>query len=292
MAILQAARNSGLGKHIGTLSDEQIGYTGHLVVTVQSFSVLTSFFGRVSFAFFLLSVVGDAKVAARNTLYGLVVVQILVNALVVVQVYTQCGAKMSALWNPEVAKTAHCSAADVETYIGYVQASINSLCDLVLTILPITIVWNLRMPSGTKVALAGLLCLSSFAFVASIAKAVEIRLLSSGPDFTYHFALLQYFVVVECDVVMIAASMPMLRPLWRKIDAGPNAPSYDHSSRAQTGGTKLRTMPDGTRISDDEEHMLSVLPERGIQRTMETDVRTESLEKERVDVSVKSLDWK
>lgn len=260
-------------------------------MTIESFSVLTSFLGRVSFAFFLLSVIGHTKEAARMTLYALIIVQVVINGLVIIQVYTQCGSKMSALWDPAVAATAHCINPDVETYIGYVQASLNSLCDLVLTILPVTIVWNLRLPTDTKVGLAALLCLSSFAFVASIAKAVEIRLLSSGPDFTYHFALLQYFVVVECDIVIIAASMPMLRALWRKDENGHSGPSGQDTSRLTSTRNKISVMPDGTRISDDEEHMLSVLPGNGIQRTVETDVHTDSKD-DGMEVSVESLDWK
>ncbi|GAB7347742.1 hypothetical protein MBLNU459_g5294t1 [Dothideomycetes sp. NU459] len=295
VAILQAAKDAGLGYHIDQLTVPQIMRTGHFVITVESFSVLTSFFGRVSFACFLLSVVGHTKRATRVTLFTLIAVQIIINAVVIIQVYTQCGSKMEALWNPSVHESAHCSAPEVETYIGYCQASLNSLSDLVLTILPLTIVWSLSLPSATKAAVGALLCLSSFALVASIAKAIEIQLLSSGPDFTWHFAILQYCVVVECDVVMIAASMPMLRALWRDGSNDAHSPSYLGSGSRRPTLNRIATLNDGTVILDDEERALSVLSDAGIRMAYSSKVRSGSCDKNQDEVDVSSdisLGWR
>ena len=151
----------GLGRHIEALPGAHISKVGHWVVISESFSVLTSYFGRMSFSAFLLSVIGKVASPQRWILWGVIGINTFVNVLVIIQVYAQCGKDLSALWNPAVAAVAHCQAADVETYIGYFQAGTNSLCDLILTILPLTIVWKLQLPTQTKVALAALLCLSS-----------------------------------------------------------------------------------------------------------------------------------
>lgn len=119
----------------------------------------------------------------------------------------------------------------------------------------------------------------SSAFVASVAKAVEIRQLSNGPDFTYNFAVLQYCVVGENNTVMIAASIPMLRALFIK-DKGANQKSNYHSG-SQANRTnpqvsrKTGTHVSATHVDEDEEMMLGDMPKQGgITRTVGTVITT------------------
>ena len=109
-----------------------------------------------------------------------------------------------------------------------------------------------------------------------MAKAVEIRQLSNGDDFTYNFAILQFCVVSENNIVMIAASIPMLRALFIKEKAGTSAPN----GSSQPNGSKFPTRKNGTHVTatklsdDDEEHMLGDMPKEGITRTVGTIVTT------------------
>ena len=164
VALLQLARDHGLGVHITVLEAAgdyaDIMTQGRLNKINETFSITTSYFGRMSFAVFMLSVIGRTERPRRIVLWSLVVVDTIINVVVIVQIYTQCGIHVDALWNQEVARTAYCLAAEVETYLGYAQASLNSICDLVLTILPITVVARLQMNPSTKYGLLALLTLS------------------------------------------------------------------------------------------------------------------------------------
>lgn len=182
--LLTMAVKYGLGKHIGRLSAQEISTTVHYSFVSESFSITTSYFGRISFAVFLLSVLGNTAKTRRNILYSLIVIDTLINAICLIQIYAQCGTHIDAFWRPEVAAMGYCENPKVELYISYVQASTNSFADLVLTIIPITIVYKLKFPMATKLGLGALLTLSSFALIASVAKAVEIQQLANGPDFT------------------------------------------------------------------------------------------------------------
>lgn len=182
--LLTMAQKYGLGRHIGTLQGPNISKAAHYMHVSESFSIITSYFGRISFAVFLLSVMGKTAKTRRHILFALIIIDTIINVIVAIQTYSQCGSHINALWHPALQKLGYCESPDVETYIGYVQASINSLCDLVLTIIPITIVYKLKMPRSTKLGLGALLTLSSFALIASIAKAIEIQQLAKGPDFT------------------------------------------------------------------------------------------------------------
>jgi len=159
-ALLTAAREAGMGRHIFDLEPAQIGQIGHYIVTLESFSVIVSYFGRMSFAAFLLSVIGSQSKGERIFLWAMIISDTIINTFVVIQSYADCGVHLSANWDPAVAAIAHCQPATFATYLGYFQASLNSFCDLALTILPITIIRKLNMPMGTKIGLGALLMLS------------------------------------------------------------------------------------------------------------------------------------
>lgn len=141
-------------------------------------------FGRISFATFLLQLVGPTKRWQKAFLLGVIVTQLVVTIPTLIQIYTQCGAHLSAIWDPEVAAHTTCESPEVQVIIGFVQSGLNSLCDLVLTILPCFILWQLHMPIGTKIGLGAVLTLSVFALAASIVKAVEIKNLGARSDYT------------------------------------------------------------------------------------------------------------
>lgn len=149
-----------MGYHIYDLEPAQIGHVGHYINAIESFSVIVSYLGRMSFAAFLLSVIGTQSKYERWFLWAMIASDSFINLFVVIQTYADCGIHLSANWDPAVAAIAHCQPADFATYLGYVQASLNSFCDLALTILPITIIRKLQMPMGTKIGLGALLMLS------------------------------------------------------------------------------------------------------------------------------------
>jgi len=149
-----------MGYHIFDLEPAQIGQVGHYILSIQGWSVVVSYFGRMSFAAFLLSVIGSQSKYERWFLWALIGMETIINIFVVVQSYADCGIHLSANWNPAVAAIANCQPATFATYLGYVQASLNSFCDLSLTILPMAIIRKLQMPASTKIGLGALLMLS------------------------------------------------------------------------------------------------------------------------------------
>ena len=160
------------------------------------------------------------------------------------------------------------------------------------------IVWHLNMPMKTKALLSALLMLSvlyveptphgcssltvgSSALGASIVKAIEIKNLSFRNDFTWNMVALQMWVVVENNVVMIAASIPTLRALVRKDEetngvyyrSGPSA--YIETSFKGAAQTTQAIEPQRWRAGDgaSEEYILEELRDDRITKT--TDVHVE-----------------
>lgn len=89
----------------------------------------------------------------------------------------------------------------------------NSLTDLILTFLPYFMLKDLNMEFRNKIALSLLMGLSIFAMVACVVKTFELKVLDSRNDFTRHAAGFVVWSTVENYVVIVAASIPTLRPL-------------------------------------------------------------------------------
>jgi hypothetical protein len=89
----------------------------------------------------------------------------------------------------------------------------NSLSDLILTILPIIIIKKLNMEVRTRVVLCFILGLSFFAMIACIIKTIELKALGDRADFTYSTSNFVIWFTVEQYIVIIAASIPTVRPL-------------------------------------------------------------------------------
>ena len=127
-------------------------------------------FGRWSFSAHLLSILKGTGSKKRWCIKGVIAIQLVANGITVIQIWAQCGEHIEALWNLDVAAHVSCQSPDVQIVIAFVQSSLNSLCDVALTVIPALILWNLQIPRAEKLALGLTLTTSVLAFAASIVK--------------------------------------------------------------------------------------------------------------------------
>jgi hypothetical protein len=100
-----------LGRHFDSLTPDQQQTVLKLIIT--------SLFGRISFCAFLLHVISPADAAKNKTLWSIIAMQVVANLVCLVQIYSQCGSKVEALWDFSVAASAQCQSPMVQTLIGY-----------------------------------------------------------------------------------------------------------------------------------------------------------------------------
>lgn len=131
-AVFTVALHWGLGKHLADLDAQHRVKALMWIVISEPFAVLSSMFGRVGFAVYLLALLGPRDSAQRWALQAIVMVQVLANTATAVQILAQCGLKIAAQWDPVVAATAKCQSPLVETYFGYVQSCEWFSCDFEL----------------------------------------------------------------------------------------------------------------------------------------------------------------
>ena len=115
-------RHYGFGEHIWTLSPKRSVQGMKYAVLLEVPSILSSMWGRISFAVFLILLLGPTAWIKTSVLWAVIVVQAIAHVVVLIQIFVQCGPHPSALWNPAVREIAHCQDPEVQLVLGYVQS--------------------------------------------------------------------------------------------------------------------------------------------------------------------------
>ncbi|KAF8849911.1 hypothetical protein BDZ45DRAFT_603606 [Acephala macrosclerotiorum] len=238
MIFITLSHHFGWGRHFFYLDDYQKVTSMEMEFIAEPFGILCSTFGRVSFIILMFRLFGTTKYR-RWFLHFLIAQSLIVNLFTCITIFVQCG-DVRSLWDP-VGVPSKCWAPTAQADIGFFQGACNSMTDLILTVLPSSIFWTLQMKLRIKLGLAALLGLSIFALVASIIKTVKLQSLGERSDYTFNTVNFMNWVVVENSFVMIAASIPLMRPLFKKAKDSAmtrygQGSSYELGSRSQ--GTK------------------------------------------------------
>ncbi|EAW09939.1 putative integral membrane protein [Aspergillus clavatus NRRL 1] len=172
--------------------------------------VLTCVVAKISIALALLRL---TVTKMHTVLLWIVVGMSLIVGLVFFFVLTLECKPVSYFWT-RFTTEGTCLSTDTIINIAYLYSVTATLCDFILGLLPISLVWNLQMNRKSKVALAGIL---SMGCVASAAVIVRIPYLPSykEKEFLYATTDISIWSNVEASLGIMAGSLVTLRPLFR-----------------------------------------------------------------------------
>ncbi|KAE8356878.1 hypothetical protein BDV28DRAFT_126344 [Aspergillus coremiiformis] len=146
-------------------------------VVVQVLSVASTCVGRVAFILYLIPILSTRKIYKRS-LWVLLALQVIVNVLTIILILSQCR-DIRGVWDAEIASSTECMDGSVQLYYGYFQigkwnkneiphqhkererekkltqthTACNSSTDLILSVFPSIIFWNLRLRLRIKISL-------------------------------------------------------------------------------------------------------------------------------------------
>ncbi|KAH8683375.1 hypothetical protein BGZ60DRAFT_561061 [Tricladium varicosporioides] len=252
LAMLTVQYHYGLGRRFFYLTPQQKIEALKFNFAGQPLGIMAAAFGRNASCILMLQLFGTTNFRAR-LLWFTFWQSIIVNLLTCILIFVQCR-DVRALWDP-IGHPSVCWSPLVQEYTGFVQGGINSATDLFLTLLPIRIFWTLNISTKLKFGLGFVLGLSGMqvhsihhickykqakgcrsAFVASIIKTVELKAIGDRADFTFGTVDFFTWVIVEITLVDIAASVPLILPLFRKWGILSTAPSLPYGPPKPYGG--------------------------------------------------------
>jgi hypothetical protein len=188
----------------------------------------------------------------------------------------QCS-PVSYFWNRSI-PGGSCINIDVIIGIAYLYSGVAALCDFTFGLLPVVMIMNLNMPMKTKILLAPILSMAcvyvcpmlntrnptltvnhraSTAVVVRMAYIMDFK----KPDFLYDTVNIAIWSDIEQGLVITAASLATLRPLYRTVTESLN---LSHSaekvpSTAPPSRQWYRQPPSNPQPEPEEEKPLSFI---------------------------------
>ncbi|MCJ1433701.1 hypothetical protein MMC27_003065 [Xylographa pallens] len=223
-------------------------------------------------------------------LYSLSISCIIIVALCAVFLWTQCR-PVAALWDPSLVPICW-NPTILVTYS--ILAGVYSGCiDLYLAVWPMYVLYGLKINREKKLGLCFVLGLGICATVAAFYKCSRLPELYDVADYTYASGGLSVWSSVEPNIMIIAANLPTLRPIFLAVTRGQS--TTNSKSAAMQGSYKLHSVGRNSKnISGhggakeiyptdtvnlvhpaDEEGGVYMNTRGGITRTMSTTVTTE-----------------
>lgn len=103
-------------------------------------------------------------------------------SLAVIIVLSLSCVPLAALWTPSLRPHAKCLALKTEYNVAYVQSGFTIITDLLLTISPIVILWNVKIKTGKKIRICILMSLGLIATISNaLRNAFQSGLTSKDP---------------------------------------------------------------------------------------------------------------
>ncbi|KAJ9264107.1 hypothetical protein DTO271D3_5600 [Paecilomyces variotii] len=147
--------------------------------------------------------------------------------------------------------------------VSYFVSAVNIFTDICTALVPCFLLRHLQMRWKIKVITMGILSLGAFASVATTIRITYTWAYTAPSERFYTIGKIVMLTVLECDLGIIAGSMPMLRPLFRNL-----SPSYGASSMTPgksrdinlrtiggTGGrSHIKLSNNDTRMGDEQDY--------------------------------------
>ncbi|KAH7368264.1 hypothetical protein B0T11DRAFT_326459 [Plectosphaerella cucumerina] len=161
----------------------------------------------------------------KITLYSIMAGLVVTNFGCIIILLAECD-PVSAYWTG----VGKCWPAKIRIYSIYLTISYSVLTDLMCSLLPLVVVWNVRIPFKTKVSVCALMGLGLIATGFGIARASSLGLVTS--DLSWVYARTAIYSNAELYLGIIAANAALSRQIF-VFFFGEKEQKTNHSSYAQ-----------------------------------------------------------
>ncbi|OJD29988.1 cation-transporting atpase 4 [Diplodia corticola] len=195
------AANNGLGAH-----------EWHITPTMQKEAFKAFVFFEVAYCTSIILIkLSIALTLTRIVTDQTVILWILRTTIVVfssvtlsVAIYCLCQCQpIAKIWDPTI--EGHCHPSNIITALSMTVTVTSIISDIIISVLPIPLLWNVKINRYSKLAAGFLLSLGLFASICSMVRLAYTLALTSTDDYLFHI----YGVTVWCYQLTIPISNPV-----------------------------------------------------------------------------------
>ncbi|KAL2810780.1 hypothetical protein BJX63DRAFT_305004 [Aspergillus granulosus] len=180
-------------------------------------------------------------------------VVVLYSTWAIVSGFVNC-VPIAKFWDRELSGT--CLSFEA---LWFFNASMNITTDLTLLILPMPLLSQLHLPKKQKFALLAVFALGGLVVITSILRLYSLRTVAKSNDTSWSNVAAACWTAAECNVAIICACLPFLRPLISRIFPGffstnsYNKYTHNHNPTRTTAGHGSNTQGGREPYSQDPE---------------------------------------
>ncbi|KAF7926756.1 uncharacterized protein EAE97_010265 [Botrytis byssoidea] len=202
----------GSGQHIDQISREDLPRALQAWWFDESLFALTTLFVRLSISVFLLRL--STRSLHKSIIYVTQASVITFTIIFIVLVFRQC-TPFDYIWKQYEGATGFCIDSSIVPAASVAHSVIGFTVDWTLGLLPIWVMWDLKMSMKAKLSISGVLSLGLLAGVTTIIRIPFIKDLPITNDFLYATTDIAIWSTIEPGLGIIAFSGATLRPLLR-----------------------------------------------------------------------------
>ncbi|KAK8037318.1 hypothetical protein PG991_000664, partial [Apiospora marii] len=225
----------GMGRHYSTVSPENKIAINRDTIFVALFGIMASGLSKTSFAVTLYRLFSD-KWMRFFLLFVVVTINLFLNSVWITG-FAKC-TPIEKVWDSSVEGT--CWDKQKLNKWQVFASYYSSIMDFVLAFLPWKTLLNMTMPLREKVGVTVAMSMGAIAGITGIVKSVLVSAITD-PDVTYSRVDLTIWTIAEPAVTIMAASLPVLRMLYREFRSSQRSYYKNGASSNQYGQTDNRT---------------------------------------------------
>ncbi|KAI1136431.1 hypothetical protein F5Y05DRAFT_108158 [Hypoxylon sp. FL0543] len=284
MGIVIAQVQYGAGRHAAYL-DPEVNRTGlKLNFISQPIYLWAIPMVKMSVGFFLIRI--SPSVVYKRIIQGVMIFLMAYTFACFMTLMLQCS-NLAVLWDFTIHAT--CWSQSTLQGLSYANSTVNIITDIFFALLPIPMLWKVKINARTKASLICVLGLGIFACAASIVKAAFISNYGKTGDFLWDSTNLTIWIAAETNTGIIAACLPCIKPMFKSIfdsslrygsshkkdtynlrtygqGTGPKGSKYLHSQTRTEIGAQREAVPNSLVDNLSEESILTQKP-NGITKT-------------------------
>ncbi|KAI1458901.1 hypothetical protein F4805DRAFT_106424 [Annulohypoxylon moriforme] len=246
--ILVGVQN-GLGKHNKSLDQfHEIQALEYQALATATY-VLNMWLIKLSIGIFLLRLATQKRY--KYTLYASIVIVSIWSVVLFFWNIFQCN-PVAAQWDYTILAndpTSHCVSADDIVNAAYALSVMNILSDWMYALIPIPMLWNVKMTAQAKLTVVVVLGLGVFASIATLVRLKFLADLTDMADILHAGTDAMVWTLIEPGVAIVASSLVTIRPLLRlwKIkgfgSTGQSRPTNQYNSNRMSRTNRSSKMP-------------------------------------------------
>ncbi|KAK0719234.1 hypothetical protein B0H67DRAFT_149203 [Lasiosphaeris hirsuta] len=198
----------GFGRHMATVSaEEMISYT-HASYFMTLFYNLSLFLTKISILIMFLRVLTHEYI--RKATYATLGLVVVYNVWAFGMYFTMC-IPIQRMWDRSI--PGYCHPLDVWWALTYLHI----VTDFMIFCLPIPVVATMTIPMRQKASLLLVFCVGFFVCLISVLRTIWLNQLLYMSDVTWELVSIGNWSVVEVNTAIVCACVMTLKPLLRKL---------------------------------------------------------------------------